>query len=252
MSIIVVKCELFGPGGSHKDRIALRMIEEAEADGRLKPGMTVIEPTSGNTGIAVAMVCAVKGYKCILVMPEKMSAEKHWTMTRLGATVVRCPNNIVHTTVADKLHAENPNSLILDQYGNEANPRVHYDETTEEIIEQCEGKLDMIVIGVGTGGAVTGIGRKIKEKVPNCPVIGIDPVGSTMALPESLNSGPGFFEVEGIGHTWLPACLDRSVVDKWIKVGDKETFNMARRIIAEEGLLVGELHHKFSKSFFVL
>lgn len=237
---VLAKCELFAPGGSHKDRIALRMIEEAEADGRLKPGSIIVEPTSGNTGIGVAMVAAVKGYKCILVMPEKMSAEKHETMARLGATVIRTPKNVLHTAVAEQIHKDTPNSIILDQYGNGGNPQVHYDETAEEILSQCDGKVDMIVMGVGTGGMVSGIGRKIKEKCKNCVIVGVDPEGSIMAHPASLNeSETNFWEVEGIGHDWIPDVLDQSVIDKWVKCDDKETFNMARRLISDEGILVG-------------
>ncbi|CAG7824032.1 unnamed protein product [Allacma fusca] len=242
---VLAKCELFSAGGSHKDRIAIRMIEDAEKAGLLKEGSTIIEPTSGNTGIGVAMVAAVKGYKCILVMPEKMSAEKMDTMHALGATIIRTPNVPFgsaesHICVAERLHKETPNSYILDQYDNPANPKVHYDETAEEVLDQCDGRLDMIVIGAGTGGVITGIGRKMKEKLPGCLVVGVDPEGSIMAEPPSINENPGkFWEIEGIGHDFVPGVLDRTVVDKWVKIKDVDSLQMARRVISEEGILVG-------------
>lgn len=173
---MVAKCEFMLPGGSLKDRIAKRMIEDAEKQGKLKPGDTIIEATSGNTGIGLALVGAVKGYKVIITLPEKMSQEKVDVLNALGATVIRTPTEAPmnsaesHIGVARRLQKEIPNSIILDQYVNPSNALVHYDETAEEIWEQCEGKVDYIVIGAGTGGTVTGIGRKMKEKNPDIQV----------------------------------------------------------------------------------
>jgi len=243
---LLAKCEFFNAGGSVKDRIALRMVEDAEKTGMLKPGDTIIEPTSGNTGIGLALAAAVKGYRCIIVLPEKMSNEKVATLRALGAEIVRTPTSASwdspesHISVAQRLLAEIPNSIILDQYRNPGNPLAHYDTTAEEIISQCGGKVDMVVLGAGTGGTISGIGRKIKEKCPDCMVVGVDPLGSILAEPENLNrSDVTYYDVEGTGYDFIPTVLDRSVVDKWIKSRDKESFQMARRLIKDEGLLCG-------------
>jgi len=243
---LLAKCEFFNAGGSVKDRIALRMVEDAEKTGMLKSGDTIIEPTSGNTGIGLALAAAVKGYRCIIVLPEKMSNEKVATLRALGAEIVRTPTSASwdspesHISVAQRLLAEIPNSIILDQYRNPGNPLAHYDTTAEEIITQCGGKVDMVVLGAGTGGTISGIGRKIKEKCPECVVVGVDPMGSILAEPENLNrSDVTYYDVEGTGYDFIPTVLDRSVVDKWIKSRDHETFIMARRLIKEEGLLCG-------------
>ncbi|XP_076325336.1 cystathionine beta-synthase isoform X2 [Tachypleus tridentatus] len=243
---VLAKCEFFNAGGSVKDRIGLRMVEEAEQLGRLKPDSVLIEPTSGNTGIGLALAAAVKGYRCIIVMPEKMSNEKVDVLRALGAEIVRTPTSArfdspeSHISVAQRLCLEIPNAVILDQYRNCGNPLAHYDTTAEEILDQCDGHLDMIVLGAGTGGTITGVGRKIKERLPNCKVIGVDPVGSILAEPEVLNDcESSFYEVEGIGYDFVPAVLDRSVVDKWYKSADKDSLLMARELIRSEGLLCG-------------
>uniref|UniRef100_A0A8I3P3F4 Cystathionine beta-synthase n=2 Tax=Canis lupus familiaris TaxID=9615 RepID=A0A8I3P3F4_CANLF len=243
---LLAKCEFFNAGGSVKDRISLRMIEDAERAGTLKPGDTIIEPTSGNTGIGLALAAAVKGYRCVIVMPEKMSMEKVDVLRALGAEIVRTPTNArfdspeSHVGVAWRLHNEIPNSHILDQYRNASNPLAHYDTTAEEILQQCDGKLDMLVASAGTGGTITGIARKLKEKCPGCKIIGVDPEGSILAEPEELNqSEQTAYEVEGIGYDFIPTVLDRTVVDKWFKSNDEEAFAFARMLIAQEGLLCG-------------
>lgn len=243
---LYAKCEFMSPGGSVKDRIGLRMIEEAERKGLLKPGSTIIEPTSGNTGIGLAMGAAVKGYRCLIVMPEKMSNEKVDTLKALGAEVIRTPTEAAFDSpegliaVAQRLEKEIPNSIVLNQYTNAGNPLAHYDGTGAEIVDQLDGKVDMVVVGAGTGGTVAGIGRKIKESNPNCVIVGADPEGSILAQPAVLNeSNVSFYEVEGVGYDFIPTVLDRSVVDRWIKFNDKDALPMARRLIAEEGFLCG-------------
>jgi len=244
---LLAKCEYFNAGGSVKDRIGKRMVEDAEKIGRIKPGDTLIEPTSGNTGIGLALAAAVKGYKMIITLPEKMSQEKVDVLKGLGAQIIRTPTEAAfdspesHIGVAKKLNSEIPNSHILDQYANPSNPLAHYDGTAEEILEQTDGQVDMVVITAGTGGTLTGIARKIKERAPNCKIVAVDPEGSILAQPESMNGAITSYKVEGIGYDFIPIVLDRDakLVDRWYKTRDKESFLMSRRLIKEEGLLCG-------------
>ncbi|KAJ5730209.1 Cystathionine beta-synthase [Penicillium malachiteum] len=244
---VYAKLEYFNAGGSVKDRIALRMIEEAEREGRIKPGDTLIEPTSGNTGIGLALVGAVKGYKTIITLPEKMSAEKVSVLRALNATIIRTPNEAAfdspesHIGVARRLEKELPNAHILDQYVNVNNPLAHELGTAQEIWTQTKGQINAIVAGAGTGGTITGIARGLKKHNPNIEVVAADPFGSILALPTSLNDSrvneP--YKVEGIGYDFIPDVLDQKIVDRWYKTEDKESFQYSRRLIAEEGLLVG-------------
>ena len=238
---VYAKCEFFNPGGSIKDRIGWNMVEEAEKSGRIKPGDTLIEPTSGNTGQGIALAAAVKGYKCIIIMPEKMSKEKQIAIEALGAKIVRTPTEALssdpesHISVAKKLNSELDNSHILDQYSNPANPDAHYYGTAEEIIKDFSDNLDMVVMSVGTGGTITGVAKKLKEKIPQISIVGADPEGSILGGGDEISS----YLVEGIGYDFFPDVLDNSLVDQYIKTKDEESFIMARRIIKEEGLLCG-------------
>ncbi|KAF4119383.1 cystathionine beta-synthase [Geosmithia morbida] len=244
---VYVKAEYFNAGGSVKDRIALRMVEEAERSGRIKPGDTLIEPTSGNTGIGLALVGAIKGYKTIITLPEKMSAEKVSVLRALGATIIRTPTQAAwdspesHIGVARRLEKELPNAHILDQYSNVDNPLAHELGTAEEIWEQTGGKISAVVAGAGTGGTITGLSRGIKKHDSSVKIVAADPQGSMLALPETLNEEHlnAAYKVEGIGYDFIPDVLDRHAVDKWYKTDDKESFYLARRLISEEGLLVG-------------
>lgn len=238
---ILAKCEFMNPGGSVKDRIGRRMVEEAQKSGRIKPGDTLIEPTSGNTGIGMAMAAAVHGYRMVITMPEKMSHEKQVTLEALGAEIIRTPTEAAfddpesHISVANQLKKILPDSHILDQYANPDNPLAHYEGTGREILEQTGGELDVVVLTAGTGGTITGIAKAIKEKKPDVKVVGVDPVGSILAGPGDVGS----YKVEGIGYDFIPDVLDRGLVDEWIKSEDRESFLMARRLIRQEGLLCG-------------
>ena len=238
---LLAKCEFLNPGGSVKDRIGRRMVERAEASGRIKPGDTLIEPTSGNTGIGMALAAAIKGYRMIITMPEKMSREKQVVLEALGAEIVRTPTEAAfdapesHIGVAKQLRDILPNAHILDQYANPDNPAAHDEGTGAEILAQTEGRLDYIVMTAGTGGTLTGVARHLKRHLPNVKVIGVDPVGSILAGPGPI----GTYKVEGIGYDFIPDVLELGLVDEWIKSEDRESFLMARRLIRKEGLLVG-------------
>ncbi len=238
---VVGKMEMLNPGGSVKDRIGYRMVEEAERQGWLKPGGTIVEPTSGNTGVGLALAAAVKGYRCIFVMPDKVSAEKVALLRAYGADVVTTPTAVSrespesYYSVADRLTREIPSAYQLNQYFNPMNPRSHYETTGPEIWKQTEGKITHFIGGVGTGGTITGAGRFLKEQNPNIRVIGADPEGSIYTNPDNIRP----YNVEGIGEDFWPESFDRTVVDELVTVTDRDSFLTARRVTREEGILLG-------------
>jgi cystathionine beta-synthase len=241
---LVAKCEFLNPGGSVKDRIGTRMILEAIEKGTIKPGDTLIEPTSGNTGVGLSMAAAVTGYKMKITMPMKMSHEKQCTLNALGAEVIRVPNvacdhpeSLISRAWAIQ-KADPENVKVLDQYTNTANPNSHYDGTGTEIWKQCGGKVDMVVLTTGTGGTMSGVARKLKEMNPACIVVAADPLGSLLSDPEHPPA-PISYHVEGTGYDFVPDVCHRDLVDEWIKTEDGPSFEMARKLHKQEGMLCG-------------
>jgi cystathionine beta-synthase len=238
---ILAKLEMLNPGGSVKDRIGLPMIEAAERDGLLKPGGTIIEPTSGNTGHGLAIAAALKGYRCIFVMADKQSAEKQQLLRAYGAEVVLCPTNVEpespesYYSVARRLARDIPGAFQPDQYWNQNNPDAHYRTTGPEIWRQTDGKLTHLVVASGTGGTITGIGRYLREQSAGVVVVGADPEGSVLSGDVARP-----YLTEGIGEDFMPGTYDPSVVDRWVRVSDRDAFAAARRITREEGILAGE------------
>src|SRR6188768_644869 len=239
--LLLAKLEMLNPGGSVKDRIGLPMIEAAERDGRLQPGGTIIEPTSGNTGHGLAIAAALKGYRCIFVMADKQSVEKQALLRAYGAEVVLCPTNVEpespesYYSVAARLARDIPGAFKPDQYWNMNNPEAHYRTTGPEIWRQTEGQITHLVVATGTGGTVSGTGRYLREQNPSIVIVGGDPEGSVLSGDTARP-----YLTEGIGEDFFPGTYDQTIVNKWVRVSDKDAFAAARRITREEGILAGE------------
>lgn len=235
---MIAKIEFFNPAGSIKDRVGYKMIEEAEADGRLKPGGTIIEPTSGNTGVGIAMTAASKGYRAVMVMPESMSIERRTLLKALGAELVltdKAKGMSGSVEKARELAEEIPGSIIAGQFENPANPQAHYETTAPEIWEDTDGSIDILVATFGTGGTVSGIGRYLKEKNPNIRIIAVEPAASPL-LSEG-KAGP--HKIQGIGANFIPDVLERDIIDEIITVSDEDALDTMKKTAEEEGLLVG-------------
>ena len=238
MATVLAKLESFNPGGSVKDRICLSMLEDAEARSLLRPGSTIVEPTSGNTGIGLAMICAAKGYQIILTMPETMSAERLQILKSYGAEVVLTPaaeGMMGAVKRAEALVKQTPGAFMPQQFMNPANPEVHRRTTAQEILRATEGELDAFVAGVGTGGTITGVGEVLKKKVPRVQVVAVEPKGS----PVLSGGSPGPHMIQGIGAGFIPQVLNRAVIDEIIPVSDEQAHGTSRRLAREEGLFVG-------------